>query len=75
MVYCSIRLLQFGVSFFHVALPGGNKDTPNSVPLAIDSCDEYGAFVGIQHAITPETLDGALASIKQTIDHRDNKIG
>ena len=68
-------MLQFRVSFFHVALPCGDKDTPNSVPLASDSCDEDGAFVGIQHAITPETLDGALASIKQTIDHGDNKIG
>jgi hypothetical protein len=57
-----------------VALPGGNKDTPNSVLLASDSGDEYGAFVGIQHAITPEILDGALSSIKQTIDQRDNKI-
>jgi hypothetical protein len=68
-------LLQFGVSFFLVALPGGNKDTPNSVPLASDSCGECGAFAGIQHAITPKTLDGALALIKQSIDHRDNKIG
>ena len=30
----------------------------------------YAAFFGIQNGITQETVDGALASIKQTIDHR-----
>ncbi len=42
-----------------------------SSSLQAEAEAEYAAFFGIQHGITQETFDGALASIKQTIDHRD----
>ena len=45
-----------------------------SQSLQAEAEAEYAAFLGIQHAITSEALDGALASIKETIDHRDNQV-
>jgi hypothetical protein len=48
------------------------RHVANSSSLRAEAEAEYAAFVGIQHAVTSETLDGALFSIKQTIDNRDN---
>jgi hypothetical protein len=51
------------------------RHVANSASLQAEAEAEYAAFVGIQNAITAETLEGALNSIKQTIDHRDNSAG
>jgi hypothetical protein len=44
-----------------------------STSLQAEAEAEYAALLGVIKAMTPESIDGALASIKQTIDHRDNQ--
>jgi hypothetical protein len=51
------------------------RHVAGSSSLQAEAEAEYAAFFGIHHGITQETLDGALASIKQTIDHRNNRSG
>jgi hypothetical protein len=50
------------------------RHVAESLSLQAEAEAEYAAFLGIQHAITPESLEGALASIKQTIEHRKNQV-
>ena len=50
------------------------RHVATSLSLQAEAEAGYAAFLGIQHAITPEALEGALASIKQTIDHRNNQV-
>ena len=59
---------------FNVDLTKLLRHVAMSVSLQAEAEAEYAAFLGIQRAITPEALDGALASIKQTIDHRNNQV-
>jgi hypothetical protein len=47
------------------------RHVAGSSSLQAEAEAEYAAFLGIQHAITEQTVAGALASIKQTIDHRN----
>jgi hypothetical protein len=50
------------------------RHVATSLSLQAEAEAEDAAFLGIQNAIAPEALEGALASIKQTIDHRNNQI-
>lgn len=64
-----------GVGFgFDVNLSKLLRHLAGSLSLQAEAEAEYAAFLGIQHAITLEALDGALTSIKETIDHRDNQV-
>jgi hypothetical protein len=49
------------------------RHVSTSPSLHAEAEAEYAAFFGILETITPETLDGALASIKQTIHHRNSQ--
>jgi hypothetical protein len=46
----------------------------SSLPLQTEAEAEYAALFGIIEEINPQTLDGALNSIRQTIDLRNGKI-
>jgi len=50
------------------------RHVAGSLSLQAEAEAEYAAFLGIERAITPEALEGALASIKQTIDHRNSQV-
>jgi hypothetical protein len=45
----------------------------SSFPLQTEAEAEYAALFGVMEEINPETLDGALNSIRQTIDLRNGK--
>ena len=60
---------------FDVNLSKLLRHVVGSLSLQAEPEAEYAAFEGIQHAITPETLQASLCtSIKQTIDNRDNQF-
>lgn len=59
---------------FDVDLSKLLRHVAGSSALQVEAEAEYAAFLGLQHAITPEALDGALASIKETIDLRDSQV-
>jgi hypothetical protein len=46
----------------------------SSLPLQTEAEAEYAALVGVMQEINPETLEGALSSIKQTIEIRNGKV-
>jgi hypothetical protein len=49
------------------------RHVSSSLSLQTEAEAEYAAFFGLLEGITPERLDGALASIRQTIDHRNSQ--
>jgi hypothetical protein len=51
------------------------RHVSSSLSLHAEAEAEYAAFFGLLEAITPETIDGALASIRQTINHRNKQGG
>jgi len=51
------------------------RHVSSSRSLHAEAEAEYAAFFGLLEGITPDTLDGALASIRQIIDHRNNQGG
>jgi hypothetical protein len=44
-----------------------------SSSLQAEAEAEYAAFLGVIKTITPEPIGGALTSIKQTIDYKNNR--
>jgi hypothetical protein len=50
------------------------KVVSTSPALYAEAEAEYAAFVGLQSSITTESLDGALTSIRQTIDLRNDRV-
>ncbi len=68
------RLIKVEEAGFDVNLSKLLRHVAGSPSLQAEAEAEYAAFLGIQHAITREALDGAIASIKETIDLRDNQV-
>ena len=49
------------------------RHVSGSLSLQTEAEAEYAAFFGLLEGITPERIDGALISIRETIDHRNRQ--